>query len=275
MMLSGHHDLLWMLVTRNLKIRYKGSTLGFLWSLLTPLSMIAIYAVFAGVLGLKRQLLGSGNGSFAYLPFLVTGIITWQFTAGTLGDALHAIVGNANLVKKVYFPRSILPLSTALANAVNFLLTFVILLAYLVLCAALRPAGMLWLFPALALHILLAFGISLFVSTVNVFFRDAEHIVGLLQLAWFFMTPVMYETSLQSTALNRFVWYPANLHGLIFLNPMTGILALYRHALMGMDLVPAGISPLWILLSLAVSLVLLVLGFIVLRRGDRSFGDAL
>ena len=276
MFFSRHHDLVRMLVSRNLKIRYKGSALGFLWSLLTPLAMILIYAVFAGVLGMKRQLLGiSGGNTVAYLPFLVTGIVVWQFTAGTLGDSLHAIVGNANLVKKVYFPRAILPASTALANAVNFLLTFVILLVYLAASGALRPAGALWLVPAIALQLALCLGISLLVSTLNVFFRDTEHIVALLLLAWFFMTPVMYETSLQTDAAAHFSWFPASLRGLVFLNPMTGILALYRHALLGMDLVPAGIAPAWLLLSPAAILLVFILGAMALRIGDRTFGDVL
>ncbi len=276
MLFSRHHDLVRMLVSRNLKIRYKGSALGFLWSLLTPLAMILIYAVFAGVLGMKRQLLGiSGGASVAYLPFLVTGIVVWQFTAGTLSDSLHAIAGNANLVKKVYFPRAILPVSTALANAVNFLLTFAILLVYLAASGALRPAAALWLLPAAALQLALCLGTALLVSTLNVFFRDTEHIVGLLLLAWFFMTPVMYETSLQTDAAARFSWFPASLHGLVFLNPMTGILALYRHALLGMDLVPAGIAPAWLLLSPAAVLLVCVLGATALRIGDRTFGDVL
>ena len=272
MFFSRHHDLVRMLVSRNLKIRYKGSALGFLWSLLTPLAMILIYAVFAGVLGMKRQLLGvSGGATVAYLPFLVTGIVVWQFTAGTLGDSLHAIVGNANLVKKGYFPRAILPVSTALANAVNFL----ILLVYLAASGALRPAAALWLIPAIALQLALCLGITLLVSTLNVFFRDTEHIVGLLLLAWFFMPPVMYETSLQTDAAAHFAWFPASLRGLVFLNPMTGILALYRHALLGMGLVPAGIDPAWLLLTPATILVVCVLGAIALRIGNRTFGDVL
>ena len=108
-------ELTRILAARNLKIRYKGSALGFFWSLLTPAATILMYAVFAKILKFA--------GGESYLPFLVTGIVVWGFTAGTLNDSLHAIAGNSNLVKKVWFPRAILPLSTTLANAVNFLLT--------------------------------------------------------------------------------------------------------------------------------------------------------
>lgn len=272
-------ELLGMLAGRNLKIRYKGSALGFFWSLLTPLAMIAIYGVFAGVLGLRRELLGLGGASFNYLPFLVVGVVTWQFTSGSLSDSLYAIAGNANLVKKVYFPRSILPASTVLANTVNFLLTFVVLLAYLALTGALRVGGLAWLAPAFALHFVLCMGVAFLVSTLNVFFRDTEHIVGLGLLAWFFLSPIMYETSLQMTAVRNML--PPKLYGLVFLNPMTGILAMYRKGLMGMDLMPTSpatgvpLDPAWLLLSLAGALLILLAGALALRAGNRRFGDVL
>ena len=119
-------DLVRILTARNLKIRYKGSVLGFLWSLLTPALTILMYAVFARILKFNA-------GQPHYLQFLVSGIIVWGFTAGCLNDSLYSIAGNANLVKKVRFPRAILPLSTAIANSVNFLLTFVPLALYLAL----------------------------------------------------------------------------------------------------------------------------------------------
>lgn len=273
--LLHHRDLIHMLISRNLKIRYKGSALGFLWSLLTPLAMILIYSLFAGVLGLKRQLLGlSPEATFDYLPFLVTGIVVWQFTAGTLSDSLHAIAGNTNLVKKVYFPRAILPISTVLANAVNFLLTLAILLLYLALSGSLRLHAAYYLLPALALHLLLCHGISLLVATLNVFYRDTEHIIGLLLLAWFFTSPIMYEASLQTNALAAHL--PAAIPtGILYLNPMSGILALYRAALMGMDLAPAGVPPAYLLLSVATTLLLTLAGHLALHHGDRFFGDVL
>ena len=262
-------ELLRILTARNLKIRYKGSVLGFFWSLLTPALTILMYAVFARILKFNA-------GQPHYLQFLVSGIIVWGFTVGSLNDSLFAIAGNANLVKKVYFPRAILPLTTALANGVNFLLTFVPLMLYLALTGTLAwGPGLLWLLPAFAFHLALCAGIACLVGTLNVFFRDTEHIVGLLLLAWFFMTPVMYEASLQATALARFAWYPEGLHGLVFLNPMTGILSLYRRALMGMDITPPGIAPAWLLLSVATTVALLFLGRAALRIGDRHFGDVL
>ena len=262
-------DLTRILTARNLKIRYKGSALGFFWSLLTPATTIAMYAIFAGILKFAK-----GQN---YLPFLVTGLLVWGFTAGTLNDSLFAIAGNANLVKKVWFPRVNLPLTTALANAVNFALTLAPLLLYLALDGVLDLSHALWLLPAAFFHLALCVGIACLVSTLNVFFRDTQHIVGVGQLAWFFLTPVFYRPAMQVEAAAHV--FPGGWAGLAYLNPMTGVLAMYRRGLMGGDpqlvIVPPGISPWWIAASCAMCLATLVIGLVALRRGDRSFGDAL
>ena len=257
-----------ILVARNLKIRYKGSALGFFWSLLTPALTILMYAVFASILKFNR-------GQPAYLQFLVTGIIVWNFTAGTLNDSLFSIAGNANLVKKVYFPRAILPLSTALANGVNFLLTAVPLVLYLAVTGTLDLSGGLWLVPAVALHFALCAGIALLCGTLNAFWRDVQHAVGVGQLAWFFMTPVFYDIGMQLGAAPL----PGQLKGLVFLNPMTGVLAMYRRGLMGRAPVPeewaAAVPAAWIALSAVSCLAILAVGLLALRAGDKRFGDVL
>ena len=149
--LYRRRELVWILVQRNLKIRYKHSALGFLWSLLTPLLMILMYAVFASILKFN-------TGSPDYLPFLVVGIVVWQFTAGCLNDSLSSIAGSANLVKKVAFPRVILPVSTVLANAVNFVLTFVVLLAYLLATGVADFGAAQWLLAGFAMQLALGTG---------------------------------------------------------------------------------------------------------------------
>ncbi|MBR1836179.1 MAG: ABC transporter permease [Kiritimatiellae bacterium] len=257
-----------ILVARNLKIRYKGSALGFFWSLLTPALTILMYAVFAHILKFN-------SGRPEYLQFLVTGLIAWGFTAGTLNDSLFSIAGNANLVKKVKFPRAILPLSTALANGVNFCLTLVPLVLYLAVTGSLRPAGFAWLVPAALFQFLLCAGIALLVGTLNVFFRDVQHAVGIGQLAWFFLTPVFYDLPMQlGAAPMHGAW-----KGLVFLNPMTGVLALWRRGLMGMPFVPeewAGtVSPWWVALSCASCAAVFAVGAAALRSGDGKFGDVL
>lgn len=253
-----HHELLGMLVARNLKIRYKNSALGFFWSLLTPGLFIVMYALFARILKFS----GSREG---YLPFLVTGIIVWQLTAACLNDSLNAIAGNANLVKKVAFPRVILPISTALANAVNFLLTLLVLFVFLLVTGTAKLTLCAWLLPAFAVHLVLVIGLSCLSATANVFFRDTQHIVGIGAQAWFFLTPVFYPIEMQAGFL------PPEWTSALFLNPMTGVLAAYRTALLG-DPLP---SLAQLAISAAVALAVLALGLQALRRGDRHFGDVL
>lgn len=251
-----------MLVARNLKIRYKNSTLGFLWSLLTPGLFILIYAVFAGIIGIRGRMAGA-TGDQPYLPFLVTGIVVWQFTASCLGDGLHAVTGNANLVKKAAFPRLILPLAMTLANGLNFLLTLVVLGIYLALAPT--TCGSLILLPlALLAHLALGLGLALAVSAANVFFRDTEHLVGVISLAWFFLTPIFYPLDLQLAHLGpKLAW-------MAYLNPMTGIVGVYRQALLGTPLWPAGA-----LVSATVTTAVLAAGYGLFQRAEGSFGDVL
>ena len=261
-----HRELTGFLVGRNLKIRYKNSALGFFWSLLTPVLMILIYAVFAKILKFN-------NGSPNYLQFLVSGVVIWQFTAGFLNDSLHAIVGNANLVKKVFFPRVILPVSTVLANATNFGLTAIVLAGYLLVSSAANFSAAYWLVPAIAAHMALGIGVACLCSTANVFFRDMEHIIGVVSLAWFFLSPIFYDAGMQTSVLAASPL--AGCEGVIFLNPMTGILAMYRRGLMGLPLSPEGVSPEWLLLSIAVCAVVFAAGLAALKAGDKKFGDVL
>lgn len=256
----ARRELIANLVDRNLKIRYKSSVLGFFWSLLTPLSFIAIYAVFAHLLKF---------GGRGYLPYLISGIIIWQFTISCMNDSLYSIAGNSNLVKKVYFPRIILPLSTAFADTINFLLTFLVLIVYLAFSHNGSISHLYLLLPAIAMQLALCIGLACLCGTSNVFFRDTEHIVGVFSQAWFFMSPIMYPFQFQLdivSAHNLPLWLP-------FLNPMTGILALYRNALLATPNMPLSIAS--VSVSAFICLAVLLAGLSTLRAGDRRFGDVL
>ena len=246
-------ELVLILIERNLKIRYKNSFLGFFWSLLGPLFLIAIYSLFLGLLRIP-----------IHLPTLVTGIIVWQFLAMCLGDSLHSIVGNANLVTKAAFPRLILPLAMVGANAVNFLLSFTVLLVYLLFAGA--AFGGPWLLPAaFVTQAALGLGMALLIGSANVFFRDTEHVLSVTMLAWFFLSPVIYEPDLVVKS------FPAWVQVAFFANPMSGILTVYRQALLS----PAAVDPRLLLLSFAVAWAVLGLGLWVFRRAEPRFGDEL
>jgi len=249
-------ELLFVLIDRNLKIRYKNSVLGFFWSLLTPIFLILIYATFAGILKF-------GGSPPDYLQFLIVGIIVWQFLSMCLNDSLSAIMGNANLIKKTAFPRFILPVATVLANLINFLLTFVILVAYLLIVG--MPFSHLgWLPLILMTQCALCLGMALIISTVNVFFRDAEHILQVLTLAWFFLTPIFYPIDRQMEILHVHYW-------LAFLNPMTGIICGYRLILMSVP--DPGLS--FMAISFVAAWLTLLIGALVFQKFQIRFADEL
>ena len=242
-----------MLVERNLKIRYKNSFLGFFWSLGSPVFMILIYALFLRVIRFEIK-----------LPVLVSGIIVWQFLAMCMGDALHAVVGNANLVTKAAFPRLILPCATVGANLINFLLSCLVLLGYL-LVAGSRFGPVYW-FPLILLtHLALCLGVALAIASVNVFFRDTEHLLSVVMLAWFFMTPVIYPVTMVTDEL------PAWTHWLYFANPMAGIVSAYRTAFISAPAMPAGLTT----LSFGMAWLVLAAGYAIFQAGQAGFSDEL
>jgi len=249
--IARRRELLWILVGRNLKIRYKNSVLGFFWTLLSPLFLIAIYAVFAKLL----KFFGPG-----YMPYLVTGVIVWQFVAMCINDSLQAILGNADLVKKSAFPRMVLPLAMLVANLVNFLLSGVVLVVYLQI-VKLPMQGLVWLPLVLLTHMALCLGAGLVISCTNVFFRDTEHIVGVGLLAWFFMTPIIYSMDK----------IPAAFRDLAYLNPLAGIVMAYRWILMSGD----AVSLSRIATSFAVAWLVLVFGVFVFQVNQARFAEEL
>jgi lipopolysaccharide transport system permease protein len=253
----ARRELLWILVVRNLKIRYKNSALGFFWSLLGPLSMILVYALFAHILRFSA-------GSPHYLQFLITGLILWQFLAMCLNDSLQAIVGHTNLIKKTAFPRQILPLSTVVANLVNFLLTLAVLVIFLA-CTHMtfRAAG--WLPLVILSQCALCMGAGLLLATANVFFRDVQHILQVVTLAWFFLTPIFYPLNMQLSAL------PPAWQWAAYLNPMTGVVCASRSILMSEELPP----PAGLAVSFLLCWLVLAAGLWVFERYERRFGDEL
>ncbi|MFU8781012.1 MAG: ABC transporter permease [Kiritimatiellia bacterium] len=255
-------ELLGILIIRNLKIRYKGSMLGFFWSLLSPALLIVIYGLFAKILRFNE-------GRPHYLAFLVSGIVIWQFLGMCLNDSLQVILGNANLVKKTAFPRLILPISMVLANLVNFLLTLLVLIVYLLFSG--MPMQGFYLIPVVLLcQVLLCLGLACILSTSNVFMRDTEHILGIGTLAWFFLSPVFYPIEMQLAFMPEgFGWLP-------FLNPMAGILYAYRTVMMGAKMPDIAVSPgWWLSVSVAVCLVVFAIGYVVFQKAQRAFGDVL
>ena len=190
--LRGRRELVGNLVARELKSRYKGSVLGFLWSLLTPLFMAVIYMFFL-------RLLDRG----VPIEEIIIGVFAWQFTVQAVQSGMESITGNANLVKKVFFPRCILPLSTTLAALVNYLLSLVV--QFLIVGGLLIARGGSWARDAAAAaadpvpHAVQPRAGPGFRAS-NVYFRDTQHLVGVLLTAWFFVSPAMYNLDFVQTS---------------------------------------------------------------------------
>lgn len=246
----NRRELLWNLVIRNLKIRYKGSVLGFFWSFLDPLFMMLVYLLFIKLMRFSID-----------LPVLLVGVIVWQFFVMCTNDSINSISGNTNLVKKVYFPRIILPLAMATANLINFLLSAVVLLVIFLFFKVSFGLTLGWLPAAVLFQFLFCLGISLIVSTSNVFFRDTEHIIGVILMTWFFMTPIIYP-------VDR---VPEQYLNLYFINPMASLVSFYRYIFLGIRL-PAVYT---FYISLAAIFVIFGLGLWIFLRFQKYFADEL
>ena len=219
-----YRELLRNLVVSDLKARYKNSVLGFFWSLLNPLGMMLVFTLVFGLLVPNVQI-------ERYPLFLLCGLLPWNYYSTSVQGSLYSVLGNAGLVKKVYFPRSILPIATVLSQLINFLLAFVVLFAALLMFQS-TFSPWLWLLPLVLLtQTIFTIGVALVLSTLNVFYRDTAMIMDVLMLAWFFLTPVFYSTSLlpASVTLLGVTLNPQRL--LYILNPMASFVNIYRDLL--------------------------------------------
>jgi lipopolysaccharide transport system permease protein len=256
-----YRELLYFLVWRDVKVRYKQTVLGAAWAILQPLMTMAVFTIFFG------RLAKVGSDGLPYPIFSYAGLLPWTFFAQGLGQSSDSLVGSANLVKKVYFPRLVIPMSSVLAPLLDFALAFVIL-AGMMLFYGIRPTVALL---ALPLFLLLAFttalGVGMWLSALNVQFRDVKYVVPFFVQMWLFVTPVIYPTT-KVIAMLREAGLPEWLYGL---NPMVGVVTGFRWAILG-TAVPAGSL---ILVSVLVTACLLVSGVFYFRRMERTFADVL
>lgn len=258
----ARRELLGNLVARDLKSRYKGSALGFLWSLLTPLFMALIYLFFL------RLLAGRG----VPMEEIIIGVFAWQFTVQSVQSGMSCITGHSNLVKKVFFPRLVLPTASTLANLVNFLLSLIVQFVLLFVLMSMRgaaPSAAAWALPlVILLHTLFNLSLALLLAAANVFFRDTQHLVGLFLSAWFFVSPVMYNLSFMNAFATDRPW----LMHLYMLNPLAGILTAYRALILPGVFFPWSA---WSVAGLLWPLALFVLSVAVFQRAQRNFSDLL
>lgn len=208
--LTSYREMFTGLVNREVRARYKGSALGFLWSLLNPLLLMAVYSLVFSV----YMRINIPN----YALFLFCGLLPWQWFTTAITNATSTIVANGNLIKKVYFPLEILPLVNVTTNLVNFLLSLPVLLLFMAVLHVPFTLNLLFLPLLIAVQFLLTLGLSLILCTLNTFYRDIEQLLGPVLLAWFYITPVIYQASA----------IPGKFKVLFYANPMAPLIASYQ-----------------------------------------------
>jgi lipopolysaccharide transport system permease protein len=234
--LVRYRGLVSSLILRELKARYRGSVLGFLWTFLNPLMLLAVYAlVFSVYFRIQME---------HYAGFMFTGLLPWIWFASSLLEGTTAIASGGSLITKVLFPGQILPLVKVGANLLNYLLSLPILLLFLIFMGLTPGPALGWLPLVVAVHLIFIVGLTLGLATLNVFLRDIQHILSNLVTLWFFLTPILYPLSQVPPAFRRWV----------LLNPATLITLSYQ------DIFFYGRTPnLWYL-GVFFLLALLVLG---------------
>ena len=258
--IADYTDLLRNLVVRDLKVRYRGSIFGFAWSLLNPLLMMAVFT-------LVFQVLAQYDDIQLYPLFLMAALVPWLFTQQALTTAMRSITSNAQLIKKVHFPRELLPMSAVLASFVNFLLAFFIFWVIGLIFGVGNTRAMLMVPLIMLLQLTLVMGLSLILAMANVFFRDTEHLVEVGMLAWFFLTPVFYSISV----VPNVTFLGLDVHRWVFmLNPMATLTTDYRYAIM------FGSFPIrHTIATIVVAVVALGFGWWIFRRYAHRFAEEL
>jgi len=259
-------DLLWNLIVRDLKVRYKNSVLGILWSWLNPLFMMVVFTVAFTVM--RR----SGNGQVAdrqFPVFVLCALLPWNFFASSVMGSIGCIVGNANLVKKVYFPREILPLSVVLASLVNFAISLMVLFPMLFVFRVKLTLWVLLLPVIILIQLCFATGVSLLLSTLHVFYRDATAIMDVVMMAWLFVTPIFYPIDILPRS-REILGLTIDIHRWTrILNPMASLVAAYRDVLY----YGRAVGPDFLARTAVTALAALLVGYWVFFKYSRAFGE--
>lgn len=267
--LLKYRYLLRNLVKRDLKARYKNSVLGILWSLLNPLALMLVFTLLFSVMG--------NDSTRQYAIFVLVGLIPWNFFSGSLMSGTSSVVGNSSLIKKVYFPRELLPFSSLLSNLVNFAIAFMVLILFLYLFGIGLTIHALWVPAIMITQIIFTLGLVLLLGGLNVFYRDVLMILEVVMLAWFFLTPIFYSLELfgDTATLFGITFDPAQV--MRWINPMASIVDGYRTVLWGTyeSAGPVSMNPAYLLRTFATSVTILIIGYFTFNRLDHKFGERL
>jgi lipopolysaccharide transport system permease protein len=248
-----YRELLYFLVWRDIKVRYKQTALGAAWAIIQPFFTMLVFSIFLG------KLAKVPSDGIPYPLFSYCALVPWVFFANGLGQSSDSLVGSSNLIKKVYFPRLAIPLGVVCAGLVDFMLAFGMLLL-MCLKYHVRPThNVIWLPGFVLLAFMTSLGVGLWLSALNVKYRDVKYAVPFLSQFWMFATPIAYPASLVSPQ-----WRP-----LFGLNPMAGVVEAFRWAVLGTHTAPTAM----IGISFLMAALILVSGMFYFRRMEKTFAD--
>jgi len=251
--LWDYRELLYFLVWRDIKVRYKQTALGATWAVLQPVMTMLVFSVFFG------KLAKVPSDGIPYPIFAYAALLPWQLFAFALSESSNSLVGSQNLIQKVYFPRLVIPIAGVLAGLVDFAIAFVLLLGMMAYYGIHPTAAILVLPVFIVFAVAAALSVGLWLSALNVQFRDVRYTIPFLTQFWLFATPVAYPSSL----------VPEKWRALYGLNPMAGVVEGFRWALLGKSTSPGPL--LWV--SVAAVILLLVGGLAYFRRMEKTFAD--
>lgn len=256
--LFEYREMIISLVRKDLRGRYKSSALGFLWTFINPLCQIIVYTlVFSQIfrMGIEK-----------YYLFLTVVMIPWVFFSSSVSGGSMAVVSQQDLVKKIYFPREVLPISFVTSCFVNMLLSFIVVFIVIFISGiGFNPVALLFLPLIMIIEYILVLGITMITSACTVYLRDLEHIIGVLMMAWIYLTPVMYDISYVTENA------PSKLVSIFYLNPMTSIAIAYRDILYYKQ-IPHMQN---LLVAVIIGIVSLIIGSVVFAKLQKNFVEEL
>ena len=250
-----YRELVYFLTWRDVKVRYKQTALGAAWAVIQPVFTMVVFSLFFG------RLAGVPSDGLPYPIFSFAALVPWTFFSNGVTQSANSMVSNQNLVRRVYFPRLAIPLATILAGLVDFAIAFVVLIGMMVYYGTALTPQVLWILPLLLLGLVTALGVGLWLSALNVQYRDVRYVTPFLTQAWLFITPIAYPSSLLSEPWRT----------LYALNPMAGVVEGFRWALLGAETAPGSM----VLVSSLAALAILVGGAFYFRRMERTFADVI
>jgi lipopolysaccharide transport system permease protein len=252
-----YRELLYTLIWRDIKIRYKQTVLGVAWVILQPVISTIIFTAIFGIL------LNAPSNGVPYPVFALSGLLPWTFFASSLNKSSNSLVLNANLITKIYFPRIAVPLSSTLSGLVDFSISFLVLLVVMLFYGIYPTWTILFLPVFLVFAILTALGFGLWLSALNVRYRDVNQLTPFVLQVWMYLTPVVYAVTL----------IPEQYRFILALNPMTAVVEGFRWSLLGSTIVEGLVSGWLLIVPVFITFFVLVSGAIFFRRTEKTFAD--